>query len=558
MKFRPLINVAIVLSLLLTSAAIALAQGNPNQDGTEAGVSGLAVSYTAVTEITVNSTADLDTSDSTTCVSKPAEPCTLRRAVIQARSLPANQKPVLIRFNIPTADSGYDAALQVWRIQFIGISNNANASLRYLNGSTIIDGTTQPGGRTTGPKIVLMGEGTGQRDGIKLGESATQNANQIYGLGFQNFKTAMYINSSQNTVAENWFGLNDAGTAPYLRNNDPQDGSGSAGIAFSAGVSGNTVRDNKFLGFDGVAMAVRGDANTVTANWIGMAADGTTPGKQSDATLICTADDWLGGGGISVADSGNVVENNIIAGLRQQISDISQQPDAIRVAGTGHTVRDNQIGKTQAGAEVGVCGRGIFMSDGPKNTTISGNSIVNSRLSNLSLNGALYDANTLRSNVLKVSAAWAVVDGATQPEDAIQMGKSLPDPFELFLPAKAVSIVGTAASGTSGDGSPCTLCTIELFLDDTDTIPEALQSLAVVTADASGNWSATLPRALTTGEGIRTTSTSNQFNAIPGRSAGTTTGLSTLYQPVAAPPTTPPPGTTLDTYLPVSLKNFGR
>ncbi len=362
-------------------------------------------------------------------------------------------------------------------------------------------------------------------------------------------------------MAENWFGLNNAGDAPYLRNNNPQDGSGSGGIAFSAGVSGNTVRDNKFLGFDGVAIAVRGGSastvgNTVEANWIGMAANGTTPGKQTSASLICTPDDWLGGGGISVSDYSHTIENNIIAGLRQQIFAISQQPDAIRVSGFSHVIRNNQIGKTQAGAEVGVCGRGIYLTD-PKTTLVSGNTIINPRLSGISLNGALYDANTLRANLIKTTTAWIQVDGAAKPEDAIQMGPSLADPFELFVPAKVNTISGASVSGTSGTGSPCPGCTIELFLDDVDAVSEALESLALVTADSSGNWSATLPRALTSSEGIRTTSTSNQFNAIPGRSAGTTTGLSTLYRAVQ-PTATPPVGGAGKTYLPLALKQFRR
>jgi hypothetical protein len=103
-------------------------------------------------------------------------------------------------------------------------------------------------------------------------------------------------------------------------------------------------------------------------------------------------------------------------------------------------------------------------------------------------------------------------------------------------------IAGVTVGGTSGAGSACPNCVIELFLDDADTIKEALQSLAVVTANASGNWTATLSTALAAGQGIRTTSTSAQYNTIPGMNAGTTTGLSELYRPL------------LKTYLPVVTK----
>ena len=203
---------------------------------------GDAVPY--VTIITVNSTTDPDTSDSRTCLTY--SPCTLRRAVIQARNLSAGEKPALIAFDIPTSDPGYDAALQIWKIQFSGISSTSNAALRYLNGDITIDGATQPIGRTGGPRIILVGPGTGQEDGIKLGETAAQNNNTLRGLGFQNFTTHVYINSDANLIEDNWFGLSDDGGQPYLRNDEPEDGSGSAGVAVSDGADANIIQGNYF------------------------------------------------------------------------------------------------------------------------------------------------------------------------------------------------------------------------------------------------------------------------------------------------------------------------
>jgi hypothetical protein len=181
-----------------------------------------------VTTIVVNSGTDPDVSDSKTCISD--SPCTLRRAVVQARGLSGAQKPVLISFNIPaTAGEGYISAQQIWRIQFSGISSAANAALRYLTGGVIIDGTTQPGGRASGPEIILVGSNaTGQDDGIKLGEIGTQNANEIIGVGFQNFKTHIYVNSGSNIITNNWFGLSNDGTNIVLRGGIAGNGSGSA------------------------------------------------------------------------------------------------------------------------------------------------------------------------------------------------------------------------------------------------------------------------------------------------------------------------------------------
>ena len=135
----------------------------------------------------------------------------------------------------------------------------------------------------------------------------------------------------------------------------------------------------------------------------------------------------------------------------------------------------------------------------------------------------------MRRNTIKARSGWTEIEGNAKPEDAIQLGAGLPDAFENFIPAKVTEIDGTTVKGGSGENSPCAGCRIELFLDDTDLITEALQSLGVVTAGSDGKWSATIPAKLSTNQGIRTTSTSMKYNTIPNMSSGTTTGLSILY-----------------------------
>ncbi len=489
------------------------------------------------TTITVNSGTDPDESLSKTCISDT--PCTLRRAIVQARSA---SKPVLINFNIPTDPAhGYDATLQLWRIQ---VYNTTQTTIfRRLNGDITIDGSTQPGGRTTGPKIMIVGPGTGMKDGLIVGDVAGDNNIVIRGLGFQNLRTNIYVNTDDNIIENNWFGLNDAGTAPLLRDNNPQNGSGSDGVALMTGADRNQIRNNYFLGLNGVATAIRGTNNTFSGNFVGTRSNGRVTDKQTDPTLICTPVDWLGGSGISVADTDNTIENNVFAGIRIQVSQWSLQADSIRVSGQRHIIRNNRIGRDGNDTAIGVCGRGIYLSDGPKTLTVQGNQIVEPSLSAISLNGILYDANTLRSNVIIKTSAWPQLDLAPKPEDAIQVNTSLPDPFEAFKPAKVTQISGVTVQGTAGTNSPCPNCIIELFRDDTDNVVEALASLAVVTANAQGNWTATLAAPLAAGQGIRTTSTTAQYNTIANMSAGTTTGLSELY------------GAGYKVYLPMTLKN---
>ncbi len=215
----------------------------------------------AVTTIVVDSGTDPDNSKSKDCDN--ATPCTLRRAINSARLLSPSQRPAEIVFNIPaTAGEGFDSGLGVWTIELM--SGSDPAVFRALEfGQITIDGTTQPGGRSDGPKIIIYGPATGNKDGLLVGVNNTgsHDGNVLRGLAFQNFKTAVIVNSNGNLITGNWFGLTSDGTAPYLRNGDAQDGSGSAGVALSANVESNVISENVFLGFDGVAAAIRGEGN---------------------------------------------------------------------------------------------------------------------------------------------------------------------------------------------------------------------------------------------------------------------------------------------------------
>ena len=221
--------------------------------------------YTYTTVITVTSGTDPDDSLSKTCYTDPpgaagppTTPCTLRRALVEASALSAGARPILIKFDIPADPAhGYVSALGIWKIQIYATTQTVVLG-RLKDGQIIIDGTTQPGGRSTIPKVFIVGPGTGQKDGMVVGDVAGDDGNEIYGLGFQNLRTHLLLNTDYNLIANNWFGLNDEGTGIYLRNNNPQDGSGSSAIAFAGGTGAaefNTVQNNVFAGFDGVAVA---------------------------------------------------------------------------------------------------------------------------------------------------------------------------------------------------------------------------------------------------------------------------------------------------------------
>ncbi len=507
--------VALFLAVMLLSAAAGM-QAKPQQP--------------TGTEIVVDTGTDPDNSKSKTCITDT--PCSLRRAIIQASKAPAGDKPVTIKFNIPkSAAEGHRSGMGLWELEILP-TTDPSVFRRLEFGQITIDGSTQPDGRKNGPRIILIGPGNGNKDGLIVGVNAAgaHDENVIRGLGFQNFKTHMYVNSNDNLIEDNWFGLSSDGSEPYLRDDEPEDGSGNAGIALSANVERNQIINSFFLGFDGVSAALRGERNEFSYNFVGTNANGNVPEKQTDPDLICTKVDWLGGGGISLEGDQHLIKGNIFAGLRQEIFSGSTQPDAVSATGEEHQIVENRIGKSKDGKDVGVCGRGVYLHGSPQAIMVRDNRIANPGLSGISLNGVLSDENTFRSNTIQNRFPWTEDDINPEPEDAIQLGPSIPDSFRYFNPARITEIDGTTVKGTHGTNSPCPKCVVEIFLDDKNGITEALQSLAVVTANDNGNWQATIPFELNDNQRLRTLSTTAKYNTIPNRSAGTSTALSVLYR----------------------------
>jgi len=479
------------------------------------------------TTITVTSTDD-DYTDgkSKKCSDFPADQCTLRRAINQAYTLSSGQRPVHIVFDIPTGDEGYDPALQVWKITLTGTTAH---DLRELYGKTIVDGSTQPGGRSDGPKIIVDGQGSKSK-GLVL----RQNDNEVRGLALQNFRnTHVTLSSDNNLVEDCWFGLSDDGMA--LSSGSGTDPEGGSGLAISAGSDNNIVRDNVLAGFFGAAAAIRGDRNVFSGNLVGTRANGTVPIPAQFDQHPCLAGAWTGGSGITVADSDNQIggptaaEGNVFAGLFLEVGPTTTQRPAMDVSGDEHLIQNNVIGLDGNGALVGVCGRGMDFGNAPSDMQVISNTIVETGLSGILMNGSTINGNLLRGNIIRRATAWPGEQGDNNfAEDAIAYGPTVPAPLRNFAPAKVTEINGTAVSGTSGAGSDCPRCTVEVFLEDRDTVTEALRSMAVVTSDASGNWNATLTQELGADQGLRTMSTVPDTFTIIGLEADTTSRLSGL------------------------------
>jgi CSLREA domain-containing protein len=480
--------------------------------------------YSFKTTITVNSTLDPDTNQGTTCATNP---CTLRRAIVQARALEPDQRPVLIQFNIPTDDPGYNAAPGVWRIDLN--SATSNPFRRLEGGQIVIDGTTQPGGRAEGPKIFVRGSNTQH---ILIVDSRD---NIIRGLGLQGF--GIQVNFGGNFIEQNWLGLNEDGQSIYYISGDSsRDNKATIQDAETppAQQGGNVYRNNVVTGSRVSALTVRSDDSWVVGNYVGTRADGTIPTTSAN---VCTSLDWISGDGISLlggkgtqVGGPSVAERNYLVGLSIRSNDPNvTQPIAIQVGSVGnYLIQNNYIGRDTAERNVGICGEGIRMSG--DFTVVRDNYIVasqNAMLNHLpNVVGA--NANTYQGNRI-VESQQAIIFGPIVPED-----------LAFFNPAKLTALNGTLVRGTSGDpgqppgGKPpvdssCPFCTVEILLDNRDNRVEALQSLGTVQADANGNWAFSLPRALTNQEGLRTLSTTNNYGVINQYEAGTSTKVSELY-----------------------------
>lgn len=538
-KLGQIVLVAVIL-LWFSGVGIVLARAPEPEDETglqattvDQITSPYSVRATYNTTITVDSGTDPDDSKSKTCSGESV--CTLRRAIVEARGLSAGDLPVLIRFDIPaTAAEGYDSGLEVWEIEVYNTSDTF--AFRRLTEQITIDGTTQSGGRADGPKIILIGPGTGQKNGLLVGDIVGDDEIVIRGLGMQNFKTHVTINTDANIVEDCWFGLSSDGTT--LSSGDDTEHEGGSGLALTGGAENNVIRNNKFAGFFGVAAAIRGTGNEFTGNWVGMRSDGTVPIPNQFDTHPCSGSAWAGGVGITVEGDDHQIggpdaaDGNRFAGLYLDLFEQSEQPYAIQFAGSNNDVliQNNIIGLDSAGDPVGICGRGIKLANGPEGTRVINNTIVEPGLSAILMNHWTLNGNTLRGNVIKRESPWPAAQGDnTFAEGAIAYGSGVPDPLRTFSPAAVTEIDGTDVSGTSGSGSPCAFCTVEVFLDDQDTVVEALESLALVTADGDGTWTATLPAPLEDDEGLRTMSTVPDDWTITGLDGGTTSNLSMLY-----------------------------
>jgi hypothetical protein len=524
------------------------------------------------TVIIVNSTEDLANStnyDNHTCgytsgaIYFPAGDgkCTLRRAILEAGVRPDGDRPISIQFNIPTSDLNYDAGLLVWEVQ-IDESYEWELDRRFITddgGQVTVDGNTQPGGRSDGPKIMIN---TNRDNLATFGRSleVRTSDNIIRNLGFIG-GGQIILYEGGNRVENVWMGLTADGSGLSLASDATTQAMRSmarGGIILPNEASDdNVIVNNIIIGAFERAIRITsdGDNNQITGNYVGLNADGLVPSPHSSG-VNCTREldynggFWYGGQGIQVTGSNNTVTNNRLAGLHMPQSTNDTPPIALEISGSGHTVTGNVIGRDVANHNVGVCGQGILLQG--TNHLVELNTIVHSRNGfEPTDDGTDFDTAILTQSFETGSGKWitvrknTVIDAgqATHPDHVYRFASpGVPVELRQFNPAKVTSINGTAVSGTQGDNAviaggtvisaACPNCTIYLYADDLDGRIEAKEFLGQATANASGSWTAMLSRPLTDSEGLRTQSMTNGSSVIFNFGAGTTSKLSdALYRP---------------------------
>ncbi len=512
-----ILMMALPTTLLVSSAALAQTD--------------ISSAASPVTTITVDTSQDLTPgSTTTTCtfdttqLNPALDGCTLRRAILEAAARPPVDRPIAIVFNLSSSDPNKDLEVAgTWTLPIDGaLPPLETDSILDINGQVTIDGDTQPGGRSNGPKIIL--------DTNENSLEIESTNNTITNLAFKG-GGVIFLKEDGNTVTNIWMGLSDNGQSIVFRN--PSDKSKMAGGGIHISSDDNVVTDNVITGTYAKAVDISGgDNNLIEGNYIGTRADGTVPSVPAPALCLRNLNydpqNWYGGWGIALSGSSNTVRNNLIAGLHIMQSANDTPPRAIEIFGADHIITGNAIGLDSAMNKIGVCGQGIKVSG--SGTQIIANTIVRSRADSEDAEETAIMASDTSPLFGQIAVQRNIVEDG--PGKIYEFGPGIPQILKTFNSAKITGIDGKNVSGTNGDGSPCPGCRIDFYRDDADETAEALTHLGNTTADGSGDFVFVMSSALPAGSGIRTMSTTQSAGVVGSYLAGTTMAESILYLPM--------------------------
>lgn len=298
-------------------------------------------SASATEVLTVTSTDDIDTS----CT--PAS-CTLRAAIKAANAATGG---AVINFNI--APSGPKT---------IAVGAGANNPLPAITGSDIVlDGTTQPGGGTTG--IRLDDPDTGDRENGLVAQGQRITIRGIAITRFGGYGIWLTSTARANVIVGNRIGTAD-GTTPLGTNDDGirVQGGGGHRIGGTTAADGNVVSAG---GNDGMQLTDSSD-NVIVGNYVGMTADGLSRLPNADSGIQITSASLRNRVGGTAAAERNIISGNngigiqLLGTMRTDGTCASPEQNLVQGNYAGLNVdglKPAPYGNKGAGIELGVCAR---------------------------------------------------------------------------------------------------------------------------------------------------------------------------------------------------------
>ncbi len=218
--------------------------------------------------------------------------------------------------------------------------NIGAVALPSITNGVIIDGWSQPGFGST-PLIELNGNNAGTNlNGLTL--AAGSSGSTVLGLTINRFTGhGIEITSSVNTtVAGNWIGLNNTGTAAAANARDGIYASASVGLRIGGGTAQerNLIAGNgeKGIEFDGVTNS------TIAGNYIGTDVTGTLDVNGAVANVNQS-------GVLLVNNSNNNLIGGLTAGARNLISGNNHYGFEVQLGSQNNLLQGNYIGTTVTG-----------------------------------------------------------------------------------------------------------------------------------------------------------------------------------------------------------------
>jgi hypothetical protein len=376
------------------------------------------------------------------------------------------------------------------------------SALPPITAPVVLDGTTQPGTPANTPGVTLGFDPNAiVSDWSLVALAAGSDGSTVHGLAFDGLTgdggtTAILVKSNQNSITGNWIGVAaDSSTLGLSYYGIEVTGNNNT-IGGATPAARNVITGS---GGGGNAISIQSpNGDTPTAgNVVQGNLIGFRPsGKPSSA----------GGNGIAVSDStGTVIGNN---DTPNNLVDVQAHPelgnvisgmgDAIDVEdrSSGTIVAGNFIGVDRTGVPTGVNGDGIVVFGAAGNQIGPGNTIAHSNDDGVQVLST--DSVTATGNRIVANSIW----------DSGNLGIELQSANDN-LPAPVItSISGGTVSGTFTSFNPNPVY-VELFLNPTCDPPfdtGAGQTFVLFVPASAASWSAQIG-GLVNGEGVTATST---------------------------------------------------